>query len=60
MRIHWQNGYGIFSISPTHRPALEKYIANQADHHRIVSFQDEYRRLLKRCGLHFDERYMWD
>jgi len=32
--FHWQSGYGIFSISPTHRRALEEYIANQAEHHR--------------------------
>jgi putative transposase len=32
--FHWQGGYGIFSISPSHRPALEDYIGNQAEHHR--------------------------
>jgi len=44
--FHWQRGYGIFSVSPSHRPALEAYISNQADHHRRVTFQEEYRRLL--------------
>ena len=58
--FHWQSGCGIFSISPTHRAALEQYIANQAGHHRKVTFQDEYRRLLKKCGIQFDERYVWD
>lgn len=58
--FHWQAGYGIFSISPTHRPALERYIANQAEHHRIVTFQDEYRRLLAKYDIPFDERYVWD
>ena len=58
--FHWQAGYGIFSISPTHRPALERYIANQAEHHRIVTFQDEYRRLLEKYEIPFDERYVWD
>ena len=33
-QFHWQSGYGIFSISPSHRPALEDYIGNQAEHHR--------------------------
>ncbi len=55
-----QGGYGIFSISPTHRPALEAYIANQAEHHRKVTFQDEYRRLLIKYGIELDERYVWD
>ena len=58
--FHWQAGYGVFSISPSHRPALEKYIANQAEHHRVVTFQEEYRRLLNKYGIQFDERYVWD
>ena len=58
--FHWQSGYGIFSISPSHRPALEKYIAGQAEHHRVVTFQEEYRRLLEKYGVQFDERYEWD
>ena len=58
--FHWQGGYGIFSISPAHRPALEAYIANQEEHHQKVTFQDEYRRLLNKYGVSFDERYLWD
>ena len=58
--FHWQGGYGIFSISPTHRPVVERYIANQAEHHRQVTFQDEYRRLLDKYNLQFDEHYVWD
>lgn len=58
--FHWQNGYGAFSISPSHRPALEKYIAGQREHHRRVTFEDEYRGLLKKYGIDFDERYVWD
>lgn len=56
----WQNGYGAFSISPSHRPALERYLENQAEHHKRVTFQDEYRRLLTKYGIAFDERYAWD
>jgi len=59
-RFHWQNGYGAFSISPSHRPALEKYIINQREHHRVTTFEDEYRTLLKKYGVAFDERYVWD
>jgi len=58
--FHWQNGYGAFSVSPSHIEALTFYIANQADHHRHESFQDEYRRLCKKYGIEFDERYAWD
>ncbi|GAA5121326.1 IS200/IS605 family transposase [Luteolibacter yonseiensis] len=60
VNFHWQSGYGIFSISPSHRPALERYIEDQAEHHRKVTFQEEYRRLLSRYGMGFDERYVWD
>lgn len=58
--FHWQGGYGIFSISPSHRRGLEVYIANQAEHHRLVTFQEEYRRLLAKYEIQFDERYVWD
>ncbi|MCC5839692.1 MAG: IS200/IS605 family transposase [Opitutales bacterium] len=56
----WQSGYGIFSISPSHRKAVEAYLANQTEHHRTVTFQEEYRRLLTRYEIPFDENYVWD
>ncbi len=58
--FHWQTGYGMFSISPSHRTAVEAYIDNQVEHHRKVTFQDEYRRMLKKYGIAFDEKYVWD
>jgi REP element-mobilizing transposase RayT len=58
--FHWQGGYGIFSISPSHRQALERYLGNQKEHHRKVTFQEEFRRLLNKYGVPFDERYVWD
>jgi len=58
--FHWQSGYGAFSISPSHRPALEVYISSQREHHHKTTFQEEYRQLLKKYGITFDERYVWD
>ena len=58
--FHWQDGYGAFSISPSHVEALRSYIANQEKHHEKVSFQDEFRRLLKKYGVEYDEQYVWD
>ncbi len=58
--FHWQSGYGIFSISPSHLAALESYIANQAQHHETVSFQDEYIKILEKYSVTFDVRYVWD
>ena len=56
----WQDGYGAFSISPAHVGVTRDYIANQEEHHRNVSFQDEFRRLLKKYDIEYDERYVWD
>ena len=58
--FHWQSGYGIFSISPSHVGDLRRYIEDQEEHHRHESFQDEYRRLLKKYDIEYDERYVWD
>lgn len=58
--FYWQAGYGAFSISPSHVEALKKYVANQEEHHRRVSYQDEFRRLCKKYGIQLDERYAWD
>jgi putative transposase len=58
--FYWQQGYGAFSVSPSHVDALMKYIANQEEHHRRETFQDEFRRLCKKYGVEIDERYVWD
>ncbi len=56
----WQGGYGIFSISPGHRCRLETYLDRQAEHHREIGFQEEFRKLLVKNRVPFDERYVWD
>jgi REP element-mobilizing transposase RayT len=56
----WQNGYGAFSVSPTRYQGLVKYIANQHVHHQDISFQAEYREILKQHEIEFDEKYVWD
>jgi REP element-mobilizing transposase RayT len=58
--FHWQNGYGVFSVSASHRSAVAAYLEQQEEHHRIVSFQEEYRELLRKNGIQYDERYVWD
>jgi len=58
--FYWQAGYGAFSVSPSHVEALKRYIASQEEHHRKETFQDEYRRLLRKYGIAYDERYVWD
>jgi putative transposase len=56
----WQNGYGVFSIGFSQIEDVRRYIAEQEQHHRRLSFQDEFRLLLKRYEIPFDERYVWD
>ena len=58
--FYWQRGYGIFSVSPTHRDDVVAYIHSQEEHHRNTTFQEEYRAFLNRYGITFDERYVWD
>jgi hypothetical protein len=59
-QFSWQNGYGAFSIGASQVESVRKYIAEQEQHHRRISFQDEFRMLLQRYGIEFDERYVWD
>ena len=59
-KFAWQNGYGIFSVGFSQIKTAREYIAGQEEHHRKVSFQDEFRQLLRRYEIGFDERYVWD
>lgn len=56
----WQRGYGAFSVSASQLNAVLQYLEAQEEHHRTRTFQEEYRELLHRHGVEFDERYVWD
>ena len=56
----WQAGYGAFSIGESQAATVIRYIQNQEEHHRKVSFQDELRKFLERYKVVYDERYVWD
>jgi REP element-mobilizing transposase RayT len=58
--FYWQAGYGAFSVSESNVDQVRRYIENQEEHHRTTTFQDEFRALLERHGIAFDERYVWD
>ena len=58
--FNWQSGYGIFSVSESNVEKVKQYIANQQEHHKKRTFQDEFRELCKRHGIEIDERYVWD
>ena len=59
-KFYWQRGYGMFSVSPKDRDEAECYVRHQEEHHRHRSFQDEYRMILNKYDMEFDERYVWD
>jgi putative transposase len=56
----WQDGYGAFSIGRSQRDEVLAYIRNQQEHHPRVSYEDEFRKLLKAYEIEFDERYVWE
>ncbi|HQI33311.1 MAG: IS200/IS605 family transposase [Verrucomicrobia bacterium] len=56
----WQAGYGAFAVSESNIETVRHYIAGQREHHRVKSFQEEYRQFLERHRITFDERYVWD
>ena len=56
----WQAGYGVFSVGESGVAATKSYIAAQKVHHRRIGFQEEYREILRRYGVEYDERYVWD
>ena len=58
--FYWQRGYGAFSISPSHVEIVQRYVKNQLEHHENQTFKDEFRGLLQKYKIDFDERYVWD
>jgi REP element-mobilizing transposase RayT len=54
----WQQGYAAFSVSATARPSVRSYIANQEEHHRRKSYQDELIEMLHKAGVEFDPKYL--
>lgn len=58
--FEWQGGYADFSLSRSNLEHVKRYIADQEEHHRKMTFQDELRTLLQKHEVEFDERYVWD
>ena len=52
-------GYGAFSVSPSILDNTIRYIKNQAEHHRVKTFQEEYKMILDAYGIEYDERYIF-
>jgi len=55
----WQTGYGAFSVSHSNLGQVQRYITNQEEHHRQVSFEEEFVAFLRRHGVDHEEKYLW-
>ena len=56
----WQEKYGAFSVSVSQLETIISYLKNQEEHHRKMTFQEEFTALLKKHKIEYDERYLWD
>jgi putative transposase len=59
-QLVWQRGYGAFAVSFSNLDAVQSYIENQPEHHCVRTFQEEFREMLVRHRIEFDERYIWE
>ena len=56
----WQTGYGAFTVSTSAVGSVSRYIRDQDKHHRKMSFRDEFLAFLRKQGIPFDERFVFD
>lgn len=56
----WQSGYGAFSVSQSKIDVVRKYIANQEEHHRQRTFQEELIKFFQEYEIEYDEKYLWN
>jgi len=55
----WQDGYAAFAVSKSNLPGVIKYVEGQREHHRVRTFQEEYRAFLDRHGIAYEEKFLW-
>jgi REP element-mobilizing transposase RayT len=58
-KFEWQDGYGAFSVGESQIPSVRSYIRNQKEHHQNQMFEDEFKGMLKKAGIEYDEKYLW-
>ena len=59
-RFAWQEKYGAFSVSVSQTDKIVRYIKNQERHHRKMTFKEEFKRLLEKHEVEFEEKYLWE
>ena len=55
---YWQDGYGAFTCAFNDKERLIKYIIDQKEHHKMLTFREEYKILLQESGIKFNEKYL--
>jgi hypothetical protein len=55
----WQDGYAAFTVSRSQMPEIEQYIRNQREHHRVKTFEEEYRAFLDKHEIDYEEEYLF-
>ena len=58
-KFEWQEGYGAFSYSKSHVKSVIDYIEKQEEHHKRISFREEYIDFFKKFEIDYDERYIF-
>ena len=58
-RFEWQEGYGVFSYRQNDVDTIYKYVQNQEEHHKILTFREEYLDLLTEFRVEYDEQYIF-
>lgn len=55
----WQGGYAGFSVSQSLHNKIKRYIENQEEHHKKITFREEFVASLKGYGIDYNEKYLW-
>lgn len=58
-KFSWQEGFAAFSYSHSHLQNVIEYIKNQEEHHRKLTFLEEYKAFLEKFEIEFDEKYIF-
>ena len=59
-RFGWQTGYGAFTVSYSQIDGVRVYIQDQREHHRTMTFEEEYIKLIHRHGIKFEHKYLFE
>ena len=58
-KFQWQQGYGAFSYSKSHRDIVIRYIMNQEQHHKTRTFREEYLDMLNKFEIIYEPKYLF-